>query len=46
MPQYIYGRNVVVSRIKEAKDIEEIYLLDSFKDRIIRELIESSWFNG
>ena len=42
MAQYIYGRNVVVSRLKEAKDIEEIFLLDSFKDRTIMDLIKNS----
>ena len=42
MAQYIYGRNVVVSRLKEAKDIEEIYLLDSFKDRMIMDLVKNS----
>ena len=42
MAQYIYGRNVVVSRLKEAKDIDEIYLLESFKDRSIVDLIKSS----
>ena len=42
MSQYIYGRNVVVSRLKEAKDIEEIYLLDSFKDRNVVDLIRNS----
>ena len=42
MSQYIYGRNVVVARLKEAKDIDEIYLLDSFKDRSILELIKKS----
>ena len=42
MSQYIYGRNVVVSRLKEARDIEEIYLLDTFKDRIIMDLVNKS----
>lgn len=42
MAQYIYGRNVVVSRLKEAKDIDEIYLLDSFKDRTIMDLVKNS----
>lgn len=42
MAQYIYGRNVVVSRLKEARDIDEIYLLDSFKDRSVMELIKNS----
>ena len=42
MAQYIYGRNVVVSRLKEAKDIDEIYLLDSFKDRNIMDLVKNS----
>ena len=32
MAQYIYGRNVVVSRLKEAKDIDEVFLLDTFKE--------------
>ena len=40
MAQYIYGRNVVVSRLKEAKDIDEIFLLDSFKDKYITDLID------
>lgn len=42
MAQYIYGRNVVVSRLKEAKDIDEIYLIESFKDKSIMELIRNS----
>ena len=42
MAQYIYGRNVVVSRLKEAKDIDEIYMLDSFKDRTIMDLVKTS----
>ena len=42
MAQYIYGRNVVVSRLKEGKDVEEIFLLDSFKDRTIMDLIRNS----
>ena len=31
MAQYIYGRNVVVSRLKEAKDVDEIYLMDQIE---------------
>ena len=42
MAQYIYGRNVVVSRLKEAKDIDEIYLFDGFKERSILNLIKDS----
>lgn len=42
MAQYIYGRNVVVSRLKEAKDIEEIFLMDTFKDKYIIDLLEKS----
>lgn len=42
MAQYIYGRNVVVSRLKESKDIEEIFLLDNFKDRQVIDLIEKA----
>ena len=42
MAQYIYGRNVVVSRLKEAKDIDEIYLLDTFKDRTVMDLVKNS----
>ena len=42
MAQYIYGRNVVVSRLKEAKDIEEVFLMDSFKDKYITDLLEKS----
>lgn len=42
MAQYIYGRNVVVSRLKEAKDIDEIYLLETFKEKNILDLIKSS----
>lgn len=42
MAQYIYGRNVVVSRLKEAKDIEEIYLMDTFKDKYIVDILEKS----
>lgn len=37
MAQYIYGKNVVISRIKENKDIEVLYLLKSPKDN--KELI-------
>ena len=39
MAQYIYGRNVIVSRLKEAKDIEELYILESFKDRKILDMV-------
>lgn len=39
MSQYIYGRNVIVSRIKEAKDIDEIYIQDTFKDKSILDLV-------
>ena len=42
MAQYIYGRNVVVSRLKEAKDIDEVFLLESFKDQNILNLLEKS----
>lgn len=42
MAQYIYGRNVVVSRLKESKDIEAIYMLESFKDRNILDLVFKS----
>lgn len=42
MAQYIYGRNVIVSRIKEARDVEEIYLLESFKDKNILDLVFNS----
>ncbi len=42
MAQYIYGRNVVVSRLKEAKDVDEVYLLDSFKDRTIFDLLKNN----
>ena len=42
MAQYIYGRNVIVSRIREAKDVEEIYLLESFKDKNILDLVFNS----
>ena len=42
MAQYIYGRNVIVARLKEAKDIEEVYLLDSFKDKYIIDLLNKS----
>lgn len=42
MAQYIYGRNVIVSRLKELKDIEEIFILDGFKDRNIINLVEKS----
>ena len=40
MAQYIYGRNVIVSRLKEAKDVEEIFLLDSFNDKTILNLLD------
>lgn len=39
MAQYIYGRNVVVSRLKEAKDVEEVFVMDSFKDKNILDLL-------
>lgn len=42
MAQYIYGRNVVVSRLKEAKDIDEIYVLETFKEKNVLELIRTS----
>ena len=42
MAQYIYGRNVIVSRLKEAKDIEEVLILDSFKDKYIMDLLVAS----
>ena len=42
MAQYIYGRNVIVSRLKEAKDVEEVYLMDSFKDRTILEMLNKN----
>lgn len=42
MAQYIYGRNVIVSRLKEAKDIEEVFLMDTFKDKFIVDLVEKS----
>lgn len=42
MAQYIYGRNVVVSRLKEAKDIEEVFVIDTFKDKTIMDLLEKS----
>lgn len=40
MAQYIYGRNVVVSRLKEAKDVEEVFVMDSFKDKNILDLLD------
>jgi len=40
--QYIYGRNVIVSRLKEAKDIEEVFLMDTFKDKYIVDLLEKN----
>lgn len=42
MAQYIYGRNVIVSRLKEAKDIEEVFVMDSFKDKNILDMLEKS----
>jgi len=42
MAQYIYGRNVIVSRLKEAKDIEEVYLMDSFKEKNILDLLKKN----
>ena len=42
MAQYIYGRNVVVSRLKEAKDIDEVFLLDTFKDKGVLDLLLKS----
>lgn len=42
MAQYIYGRNVVVSRLKEAKDIDEVFLLDTFKDKSVMDLLLKS----
>ena len=45
MAQYIYGRNVVVSRLKEAKDIEEVFVIDNFRDKQILELMEKAKVN-
>ena len=42
MAQYIYGRNVIVSRLKEAKDIEEVFVADTFKDKNIMDLLDKS----
>ena len=42
MAQYSYGRNVIVSRLKEAKDIEEVYLLEAFKDKNILDLLNKN----
>ena len=42
MAQYIYGRNVIVSRLKEAKDIEEVYVLDSFREKNILDLLKKN----
>ena len=42
MAQYIYGRNVIVSRLKEAKDIEEVFVIDTFRDKNIINLLEKS----
>lgn len=42
MAQYIYGRNTVVSRLKETKDIEELYVLESIKDKSLLKLIVDS----
>ena len=42
MAQYIYGRNVIVSRLKEAKDIEEVFVIDTFRDKNIIDLLEKS----
>ena len=42
MAQYIYGRNVIVSRVKELKDVEEVFVLDTFKDKGILDLLDKS----
>lgn len=39
MAQYIYGKNVVLSRLEKDKDIEKIYLQEGFKDKKILEKI-------
>jgi tRNA G18 (ribose-2'-O)-methylase SpoU len=33
MSQYIYGKNVVLSRLEKGDDIEKIYLQEGFKDK-------------
>lgn len=41
MSQYIYGKNVVISRLKKDKDIEVLYLLKDLKeDPIISKLVD------
>ena len=35
MAQYIYGKNAIMSRIQKGGDIEEIYLVDGFRDHKI-----------
>lgn len=35
MSQYIYGKNVVLSRLKSEGDIEELYVADNFRDEKI-----------
>jgi 23S rRNA (guanosine2251-2'-O)-methyltransferase len=39
--QYIYGKNVVLSRLQNEGDIEEIYLSEQFKDDKILRLIKN-----
>ena len=45
MAQYIYGRNVVVSRLKESKDIDEVYIADSFKESE-KEVVDKSEYDA
>lgn len=40
MSQYIYGKNVVLSRLQNAGDIEELYVADNFRDVRILELLK------
>ena len=40
MAQYIYGKNVVLSRLEKGDDIEKIYLVEGFKDKKILEKIK------
>lgn len=41
MAQYIYGKNVVLSRLQNEGDIEEIYLSEQFKDEKILHLVKN-----
>lgn len=40
MAQYIYGKNVVMSRLEKGADIEKVFVLEGFKDKKILDKIK------